>query len=57
MKKELRWFDYIPININWFALTTRNQVLTPLIIPLLVQQFVGEANKGTYPGVDGSAFG
>lgn len=51
MKKELRWFNYIPININWFALTTRSQVLTPLVIPLLVQQFIGEANKGTYLGM------
>ncbi len=50
MNKELRWFDYISININWFAITTRGQVLTPLIVPLLVQQFVGEANKGTYLG-------
>ncbi|MEJ2758674.1 MAG: hypothetical protein P8046_09360 [Anaerolineales bacterium] len=50
MNKELRWFDYISININWFALTTRSQVITPLIVPLLVQQFVGEANKGTYLG-------
>jgi len=51
MNKELRWYDYIPININWFALTTRSQVLTPLVIPLLVQQFVGEASKGTYLGM------
>ncbi|MDF1512440.1 MAG: MFS transporter [Anaerolineae bacterium] len=36
--------------IYWFALTARSQVLTPLIIPLLVQQFVGEAQKGTYVG-------
>lgn len=50
MKKELRWFDYISLNINWFALTTRSQVLTPLVIPLLVQQFVGEASKGAYLG-------
>jgi MFS family permease len=50
MKKELRWYDYITININWFALTTRSQVLTPLVIPLLVQQFVGEANKGSALG-------
>lgn len=48
--KNLRWFDYLTININWFALTTRSQVLTPLILPLLVQQFIGEANKGTYLG-------
>ena len=50
MKKELRWYDYITININWFALTTRSQTLTPLVLPLLVQQFVGEANKGSALG-------
>lgn len=50
MKKELRWFNYITININWFALTTRSQVITPLIVPILVQQFVGETNKGAYLG-------
>jgi len=48
--KNLRWQDYIKININWFAITARSQVLTPLVIPLLVQQFVGEANKGTALG-------
>lgn len=46
----LHWYDYITININWFALTTRSQVLTPLVIPLLVQQFVGESTKGTAVG-------
>lgn len=46
----MRWFDYVTINIYWFALTTRSQVLTPLIIPVLVQRFVGEAVKGTYVG-------
>lgn len=51
MKRELRWHEYLTININWFNLTTRNQVLTPLIIPLLIQQFVGEASKGTYTGM------
>jgi len=48
--RPLRWYDYLTININWFALTTRGQVLTPLIVPLLVQQFVGESLKGTYVG-------
>lgn len=38
------------INANWFALTARGQVLTPLVIPLLVQRFVGEASKGTLVG-------
>lgn len=48
--QKLRWFDYIPININWFAITLRSQVLAGLVIPLLVQEFVGEAQKGTYFG-------
>ena len=50
MKKQLHWYDYIIINSNWFAITTRSQILTPLVIPLLVQQFVGEELKGTYYG-------
>jgi Na+/melibiose symporter-like transporter len=50
MNRPLRWYDYITININWFAITTRSNVLTPLVVPLLVQQFVGEELKGTYLG-------
>lgn len=47
---SLRWYDYLPININWFAITLRSQVLAGLVVPLLVQTFVGEAQKGTYFG-------
>jgi MFS family permease len=50
MTPRLRWHDYLSINIYWFALTSRSQVLTPLILPVLVQRFVGEAVKGTYVG-------
>lgn len=50
MRRPLRWYDFITININWFAITARSNVLTPLVIPLLVQQFVGEEFKGTYLG-------
>ncbi|OJX39566.1 MAG: hypothetical protein BGO78_13755 [Chloroflexi bacterium 44-23] len=50
MKRAIRWYDYITFNIYWFALTTRAQVISPLIIPLLVQRFVGEAAKGSYVG-------
>ena len=50
MERPIRWYDYITININWFAITTRSQVLVPIVIPLLVQQFVGEAQKGSYVG-------
>jgi MFS family permease len=50
MPRAIRWYDYITINIYWFALTVRAQVLTPLVVPLLVQRFVGEGVKGTYFG-------
>jgi MFS family permease len=49
-EKQTQWYDFITINIYWFALTTRSQVLTPLIVPVLVQRFVGDAVKGTYMG-------
>jgi hypothetical protein len=51
MKRDMRWYDYIPINAYWFAPTTRNQELISLVIPLLAQRSVGEAGKGTYLGV------
>ena len=50
MAKNLWWFDYIKINAHWFGLTTRNNVLTTLTVPLLVQQFIGETTKGTALG-------
>lgn len=51
MNRPLRWYDYITFNAFWFALTARSQVLTPLVIPLLVQGFVGEETKGAYLGI------
>jgi len=50
VERQLRWYDYLTINIYWFALTTRSQVLSPLIVPVLVQRFVGDAVKGAYVG-------
>ncbi len=50
MNRSLKWFNYITINIYWFGLTSISQTMTPLIVPLLVQQFVGEELKGTYYG-------
>lgn len=50
MEKKIRWYDYITINIYFFALTARSQTLTPLILPLLVQQFIGDETKGTAYG-------
>jgi MFS family permease len=48
--QKTHWYDYIFVNINWFSLTLRTQVLAGLIVPLLVQNFVGEAQKGSYYG-------
>lgn len=50
MKRNFHWYDAITINSYWFALTARAQVLSALIVPLLVQQFVGEESKGAYLG-------
>ena len=48
--QKLHWYDYLTININWFAITLRTSVLGGLIVPLLVQTYVGESQKGTYFG-------
>ena len=50
MSRPLRWHDLLTVNIYWFALNTRSQTLSPLIIPLLVQQFIGEESKGSAVG-------
>ncbi|GAB4499879.1 MAG: hypothetical protein OHK0052_15520 [Anaerolineales bacterium] len=50
MKPTLRWYDAIPINIYYLGLTTLAQTTTPLILPLLVQQFVGAEQQGDYYG-------
>lgn len=49
MSRPLRWYDFITINIFFFGLTALSQT-NGLVFPLLVQGFVGEAQKGTYLG-------
>ncbi len=48
--KTIRWYDYITINIYWLGQSVYAQTLTPLVFPLLVQQFIGEEAKGTFLG-------
>ena len=50
VERKIRWYDYITINIFYFALTARSQTLTPLILPLLVQSFMGDEVKGAAYG-------
>jgi MFS family permease len=44
--KRLRWYDYITTNIYWLGLTTVLQG-NGLIVPLLVQKFVGPEQQAT----------
>jgi len=50
MERIFRWYDYITINIFNFGLSTMSQTFSSLIVPLFVQQFMGEAQKATYYG-------
>jgi MFS family permease len=50
MTRASRWYDIITINIFYLGLTTLTQTFVPLVLPLLVQRFVGEAQQGAYFG-------
>jgi len=43
--KQSHWYDYLTINVYWLGLTTISQS-NGLIIPLLVQKFVGPKQQG-----------
>ena len=47
--KNLRWYDYITLNIYWLGITTVSQS-NGLIVPLLVQRFVGTQRQGAAVG-------
>jgi len=49
MARPIRWYDFITINIFFLGLTTLSQT-NGLVFPLLIQQFVGETQKGAYFG-------
>ncbi len=50
MQRHFRWHDYLAINIYYLGLATLSNTMAPLVIPLLVEQFVGEAQKASYYG-------
>ncbi len=50
IQRKFHWYDYITINSYHFGLSTLSQTLAPLVVPLLVQQFVGDQLKATYFG-------
>jgi MFS family permease len=49
MRRPVRWFDLITFNIYYLGLTTLSQT-NAIIVPLLVQHFIGESQKGAYLG-------
>jgi MFS family permease len=50
MNRTLRWYDTITLNVYFLGLTTISQTMSPLVVPLLVEHFVGEAQKATFYG-------
>lgn len=50
MNRPIRWYDYVTVNIFFLALTTLSQTMSPLVVPLLVQKFVGQEQQGTFYG-------
>lgn len=48
--KSFKWYDYLTVNIYYLGLSTLSNTMAPLVIPLLVERFVGEAQKATYYG-------
>ncbi len=50
MARAPRWYDIITINIFYLGLATLTQTFVPLLLPLLVQKFVGETQQGAYFG-------
>ena len=51
MKRDLRWYDAITINIYYLGLTAISQSMVSLLLPLFVQDFVGASRQGTYIGL------
>jgi MFS family permease len=47
---KYNWVDYLTTNIYYLGLSTLSQTLSPLVYPLLVQQFVGTEAQGTFFG-------
>jgi len=50
MTRKFRIHDYLTINAYWLGTAMISQTMAPLVLPLLVERFVGEAQKATYYG-------
>ncbi|MGD2205388.1 MAG: MFS transporter [Anaerolineae bacterium] len=50
MKQEMRWHDYITINIFWLGIGVASGTITPILLPYLVALFAPMELKNTYLG-------
>ncbi|MEA4811429.1 MAG: MFS transporter [Anaerolineaceae bacterium] len=50
-ERKVAWYEPFLTSSMFFAFSTRSNMMTPLLLPLLVQSFVGEAQKGSYFGI------
>jgi MFS family permease len=48
--KQLRWYDYLSVNIFWLGLNIRNTALGSIFMPYLVQLFIPAASINTALG-------
>jgi MFS family permease len=48
MKQRLRWFEFLTINAYWLGINIASGVITPLLLPFLVVQFMPPEEKNTY---------
>ena len=48
MRRTMRWYDHVTINIYWLGINIASGTITPLLLPYLVVLFVPAELKNTY---------
>jgi MFS family permease len=48
MNRDLRWHDYITLNLYWFGFAVESGSITPVLLPFLVALYVPSGLKNTY---------
>lgn len=48
MERQLRWYDHIFVNVYWLGINIASGIITPILLPYLVLQFMPPEQKNTY---------
>ena len=48
MRRQLRWYDFIFVNVYWLGINMASGIITPILLPYLVLQFMPPEQKNTY---------